>query len=576
MIIFLVNGDSAVSDTVKTYEIPEIVYSCHDMSVAGEITAGFYDRSVSDMLLGLPFVPISCGFGQVGTMVNKGRKPNYTRIYLNGHPLHDHPLGYVNLGLLPPNFSEKLSFGQISAGSELSCVNLVSGTNRYERPYSRVHFMFGSFGSNIYGFDLTRGVTDDLGFYLSGSYYKTGGHRQNADTQVMSLYSHIYLDYSLPMRLDLFYANDDYGFPGSTTLPLGGRQKDHLLDVSGTVGLGRGVLTLAYDRRTLDYSDTLYEKSLHIAVDHFGLLFERHDTLLGTAVDYGASGFVTLLDGGSYPPTGLHKLDAWSRLTKSVGRGFLRASGNVEPANYHETFWRPKIELGMYLSGSAYVSAALSRDARAPSDFERWAPFDSLNPYFAVAGNELLSPEYCWVEEIGLRGRVLFLNLYRLRFDDYITVYRVSDDYYRYRNLERWETSGLEGYVQLPLRLYNPDSSTMTEFAVSLGGNVLMSGDSMPYVPHNYVGAAISARRETTRFSFGIALHGEFSSNRRDLSGAEYSGYGVYSAAGFVKFMSLSCALRLNNAFDEDYACVPYYPMPPRNFDVSIKWEFWD
>jgi hypothetical protein len=576
MLVFLVKGDSTAIDTVRTYEIPEIVYSYHDISVAGEITPGFYDHSVSDMLFGLPFVPISCGFGQVGTIVNKGRKPNYTRIYLNGHLLPDHPLGYVNLGLLPLNFSEKLSFGQIAAGSELSCFNLVSGTNRYERPYSRVNFMFGSFGSNIYRFDLTRGITDELGFYLSGSYYKTDGHRQNSDAQVMSLYSHIYLDYSLPIRFDLFYANNDCGFPGSTTLPLGGHQKDQLLDVSGTVGFGRGMLTLVYDRRALDYNDTLYEKSLRITVDHFGLLSERHDTLFGTLVDYGASGFVTHLDGGAYPPTGLNRLNVWARLTKSVGRGFVRASGNVESANYHDIFWRPKIEIGMYLLGSAYISAALSRDARAPSDFERWAPFDSLNPYFTVAGNEFLLPEYCWSEEIGLRGKVFFLNLYRLRFDDYITVYPVSDDYYKYCNLERWETTGLEGYLQLPFRLYNPDSSTMTEFAVSFGGNVLMSGDSMPYVPHHYVNAAVSARRETSRFSFGVALHAEFSSIRRDLSGAEYFGYNIYSAAGFVKFMSLSCVLRLNNAFDEEYAYLPDYPMPPRNFDVSIKWEFWD
>ena len=48
------------------------------------------------------------------------------------------------------------------------------------------------------------------------------------------------------------------------------------------------------------------------------------------------------------------------------------------------------------------------------------------------------------------------------------------------------------------------------------------------------------------------------------------------SATGLIKFMNLSCTLRLNNVFDEDYAYVPLYPMPPRNFNVSIKWEFWD
>jgi outer membrane cobalamin receptor len=43
-----------------------------------------------------------------------------------------------------------------------------------------------------------------------------------------------------------------------------------------------------------------------------------------------------------------------------------------------------------------------------------------------------------------------------------------------------------------------------------------------------------------------------------------------------VKFMGLSIVGRVNNILDEEYAFIPGYPMPPRNYDVSIKWEFWD
>jgi outer membrane receptor protein involved in Fe transport len=576
LLIFLTNGDSTAVDSVITYKIPEIIEPLGDMHPVGEIAVGYYDQTTLDMLMGLPVAPLAYGYGNWSTVMNKGRKPSYTRVSVNGHMINTYLLGCVNLGLLPLHYFERLAFGHTASGAEFSSVNFVSKINRYERPYSLARFMFASFESNEYGFDLTRGITNDLGFYLSGAHYKTDGHRENADAQLLSVYANVYANYFLPMRFDVMYANADYGYPGSTTMSVEGRQKDEFLDVSGTTRLGKEILTVFYERQTLDYRDTVNDRTWGVKLDHFGAASEGRDTLLGVSMHYGANFFVTLMEGEAYLSDISHGFDVSLRLEKSFGRGYVRAGGRIERSDYHNPILMPRCELGIKTLGSAEVYAAFLGDARSPSELETSAPLDSLNPYLTIVGNGSLEPEYCWCGEIGLRSDRYVLNAYRIRFNDYITVFTEFPGFFRYGNLDTWEIQGIEAYVNLPLRTYSSDSSRMTEFVVGLAGNVTVSQDSAPRYPMLVTGAFASFRRDTPRLGFGLKLRAEFSSETYDISGAEYSGYTVFSVAGLVKFMSLSCVLRVDNVFDEDYAYVPYYPMPPRNFSVSVKWEFWD
>lgn len=576
LLIFLTNGDSTAVDSVITYEIPEIIEPLSDMHPVGEIAVGYYDLTTLDMLMGLPVAPLAYGYGNWSTVMNKGQKPSYTRISVNGHMINTYPFGYVNLGLLPLHYFERLVFGHTASGAEFSSINFVSKMNRYERPYSLAHFMFGSFESNTYGFDLARGITDKLGFCLSGAHYETDGHRENADLRTLSAYSNIYMNYLLPVRLDVFYVNSDYGFPGSIQSPVEGRQKEEFLDISGTTRLREEILTLFYERQTLDYRDTVNDRTWGIKLDHFGAASEGRDTLLGVLVDHGGNFFVTLMEGDPYLSDISYGFDLSLRLEKSFGRGYVRAGGRIERSDYDDPILMPRCELGVKVLGSAEVYAAYLGDARSPSELETSAPLDSLNPYLTIAGNGHLEPEYCWCGEIGLRSDKYVLNAYRITFNDYITVFTEFPGFCQYGNLNTWEMQGIEVYTNLPLRVYSPDSSKMSEFVVGLAGNVTVSQDSAPRFPVLITGAFAAFRRDTPRFGFGLTLRAEYCSETYDLFGAEYSGYTVFSVAGLVKFMSLSCVLRLNNIFDEDYAYVPFYPLPPRNFDVSVKWEFWD
>ena len=576
MIFFSVSGDTVAGDTAAVYQIPEVVRSCYDMSATLERLPDLYERALPEVLQDLPFAPMGSGFGRVSAGMNKGRDPRYTRVYLNGHEVPVHPLGEVDLSLLPLPSMERVTLGQIAAGAGLTGLGLWSSVNRYERPFSRVHFTVGSFQSNTYGFDLTRALTNELGFYLSAAFDRTGGYRDNAAAERLALYSNVYLNHFRPMRFDVLYVDHDYGFPGPLARPQTGQERDQLLDVSGPVGFGRGALTLGYERQTMDYQDTVEDRTLAFSVDHFGLQAARHDTVFAVAFDYGARGSLTRLDGGQYLPTGCRRFDVWTRVTRHMGRITAAASGRVETASDHETFLCPRLELGLRLVDSVRLSAAVSRDARSPSDFERWAPQDSLVPYLTIAGNESLAPEYCWVDEFGLRGRWFDVELYRVRFTDRIVVAPDPEDYYTYVNMPESAVSGLEGHVRLPLRFRNSDSTVVTEFTLGLGGNIQLDGDTVPRWPVRSAGATLAFRRDTPRLGAGIALRAEHGSARTDHTGIEYGGYNVFTAAGRIRFLSLSCVVRLNNVFDEEYVFVPDYPMAPRNFDVSLHWEFRD
>jgi outer membrane cobalamin receptor len=369
---------------------------------------------------------------------------------------------------------------------------------------------------------------------------------------------------------------NDYGVPGSTVRPLNGRQEDSWLDISGTIGIGRTTVTVFYDYENMNYNDTVYATSLAIRSDHFGALVARCDTVLNATLDYGLSGFLSTFDGGAVFPTSTNRLDLWARVKQALGRFFWQASGYFESASNHESFFCPQIEVGVDLWRSIYLNAALSRDARAPTLLEHWVLFDTLNPYMKIAGNPSLVPEYCWAKEIGLRGGNFLLNFYRLDYINYIAINTDSSNFYIHESIANFWTTGLEGFISVPIRLYNADSSVMTEIALGLSGNSFFSGDSVPYMPDYQAGASLSVRRATEKLSLGLALEGEFWGTRYNLFDEEFDGFNVFSVAGLVKFITLSCVARLNNVFDAEYERIPYYPMPMRNFDVSIKWEFWD
>jgi outer membrane cobalamin receptor len=575
MLMLLFANDSTSVDTVETYEIPEIVRFQNGIFAVGEIIPRYYEQSITDVLANLPVMTLSYGFTGVKGVGFRGAKPYYTRIYLNGRQQRDDFTGYFNLAQLLLNAVERVAYGRSIVGSELSSLNFESKINRYDRPYSYARFMFGSFKSNIYSVDLTRAITNDLGLYVSGEYHKTAGFREHADANRLSVYAHLYYNHFFPARLDFFYNDHDYGFPGSINQPIEGRQKDRFLDISTTVAFQHSVMNFFYEARNMEYADSQNVINVDNRIKQFGADLAYHHDPLGFAVDYGVASYFLEVDGSvtSYIDV---PLDLWARLSKEFHRFSLQVSGYFGKANDHENFYCPKLEVSYEFYESHSFCLSIGRDARAPSDIEINAVFDTLNPYFFADGNRDLVSEYCWIREVGVRGNQYAIGYYRFDYDNFITVDGTPGNHYEFVNIDSWLITGCDAYFDLPLRFHNTDSSRTVSVVLGCSGNIIFEGDSVPYVPRYHGGGHLSIIRETDRFSIGVVVRGELCGTRRDISGQDMSGFGVMSLAGLVKFMGLSCVARVNNIFDEEYAHVPYYPMPPRNFDVSVKWEFWD
>lgn len=573
MILFA--NDSTSVDTVQIYEIPEIVSYTDGISVVREIVPRYFEQSIADVLENLPGTMVSYGFMELNGISFRGANPYYTRIYLNGRQQRDDLTGYFNLAQLSLNPIEKITYGPSLTGSESSGLNFTSKVNRYDKPYSYANFRFGSFGSNVYGMELTRAITNDLGLSVTGEYQRTNGYRDNMEADRLAVYANVYYNRFFPARLDLFYSEHDYGFPRTVDQMLDGRQKDKFFDISFTSSDKHSVVNFFYTARTMEYIDSVNFEVIEDRLKQIGGEGAYHYDIFSARLDYGVAGYFVIADGTlryfqDFP------LDIWARLSKAFDRLSLQGSVYFAKAGDHNIFFLPKIETGYNFYNSMQLYLSLWHDARAPSDLELEAMFDTINPYFQIAGNRDLEPEYSWGQEVGVRGDQYAVAFYRFDYDNFITVSADSADYYQYRNIDSWLITGCDASFALPLRFYNDDSSRV--FSVMLGGsgNVIFDGDSVPYTPQYQLGGSISLTTETSRFGFGLATRGVVYGRRVDLSGQELDGFTVLSVAGLVRFLSLSVVARINNLLDEDYAYIPYYPMAPRNYDVSIKWEFWD
>jgi outer membrane receptor protein involved in Fe transport len=575
ILFLLANNDSTTVDTVQTYEIPEIVMFYNGLSVVEEVVPSYHEQSVADMLTNFPVTVLSYGFTPANGVSSRGASPYYTRIYVNGRRQRQNFTGYFNLGQLSLHSFERVGYGQNITGSELSGLNFQSRINRYDKPYSYARFLFGSFQSNAYGIDLTRAITNDLGLYASGEYYRTDGFRDQSDAERLSVYAHVYYNRFFPARLDLFYSDHDYGFPGTIHESKESRQEDKFLDISATFALGHSVMNLFYAAQNMAYADSQNVIFTEYRMKQLGAGLAYHDELFGIAVDYGVTSYFLDVDGTviSYPDV---PLDLWAQLSKTVSPLSFQVAGYFGKANDHGNFYCPSLEAAYDFFRSTQLYLSVSRDARAPSDLELHAVFDSTNPYFRIAGNEDLVPEYCWIQEAGVRGEQFSIGYYRFNYDDFITIDPGPGNSYEYVNIDDWLITGCDARFELPLRFFGNDSSKNVSLAIGGSGNIILDGDSVLLMPEYQLGGQLSVMRETSRLTFGGAVRGEIYGGRIDLAGHELPGFSVVSAAGMVKFMGLSIVGRVNNILDEEYAFIPGYPMPPRNYDVSIKWEFWD
>ena len=587
MFIILMNEDSTTVDSITTdslaaYGVPVIInltnfpnrllnkvfYTTREISPTG------YELDLAEVLSLTPFMLDSYGQGQLNLVSQRGLDPNQTKLFLNGHRFDNYLFGFFDLRKLPVQFIERMEIGENTTGITSNTINLISKVNHYDKPYSYLNYTTGDWGTNIYNLDFTRPITNDFGFYLSGLYWGYEGYRTHSDVKINSFYTNFYYNQFIPMRLDIIYFSNDYGIHGNTLDTLYGRGNDKFLDVCYVNGFNNHKITLYYNLQQGNYADPFAST---LSTKNYGLNTESYLHTDNFEFIYGFAGSMSNIKTDLYGYHEVSSLNFWAKLNKSFSRCVSSISNHVEWLNTYNIFYEPKILLGLNIFDATYLIGSVSRSFRIPSICETYEPRTIAYPYYGMNGNSDLQPEYYWIQEFGIKRENFILDFYKYDFTNHIINQFDTTGYYVPQNLSSWQTVGIENYLELPIAFTNPnDTTSTTEISLGFASNYLFKGDSLPFVPKGMVNFFLSLKRKSARFTFALVAKQRTVSARQDISGQEMAPFSIFGLDGTIKFITLSCHLKIDNVFNRSYAIFSDYPMPPRSFTVSIKWEFWN
>ncbi len=574
--------DSTVVDSVEAYQMPEVIsLGFHpknikkSLYISQDMTPADYDLTLSDVLFHAPFILVDYGNGQSDMICRRGQDAKHATLYLNDHRVDNPLFGYSNLTTLPVQFFESISVNGDYYGKK--CINLSSKVNHYDRPFSYVRFTTGDFQTSMYNIDFTRPITNDLGFYCSGLYWSSTGHRANNHTEISSLYSNLYYNQIIPMRFDFSYFSGDYGLPGDDFDTLDGFGQNEVIDASFVCGLNSHHIALYHTMRNNQYTDPsshlLYEND----VRNYGIESENYHDIKGYEITYSLLGQMTQINSDIYGSHSVHS--AW--LNIALHKSFKQLSFSL----YNETeldinntlFYAPQMSTAYNLYDSTFIFGTLSRNYRLPSVSEK--AFSNQEPPlpFYIKGNPDLIPENYWAQIAGIQGKNLRIIFFKHDYNNLIALEPDSDNFYSPINIDSWQTIGLESYFLAEIQFKDtPVARFITDIGVGLGGSYLFKGDSLPLVPKANSNLFFSLKRETEKSTLGIAVKGYFVGRRYDIDWQEMNSFRTFSVIGTARLATLSFILNVDNILGEDYAYVTGYTMPPRHLTFTVKWEFWD
>lgn len=582
MFIMLVDIDSSLVDSSTTYEIPAVIifgfdstFAQKNLCITQETEPDYFNLDFSDALFKMPCLDINLGRAQPFMLFCQGQTTRFSNIFLNNHMLNDRLFNGFNLDRLSVQFAEKIIL--TSDQMHRRGLNIVSKVNHYDRPFSFVQYTTGSFGTNLYTADLSRPITNDLGFYLSGLHWTAAGHRLNNDHEISSFYTNFYLQKIIPSRFDIIYCSGTTGFPGTDQDTLNGTVIKDFIDVSLCTGNENHKMTAYYNMNTEEYTNLTAISPFKNTVKNLGIDLANYQKLKGFELDYRLAGALNMIDSDVYGSYDHNSLSLWARLARNINKFILAGSGLFEVENTEDFFSMPKFTIGVDVFDSTFVIGSLSKHYRHPSIAETSIPESIYTQYFTVVGNDLLRPESYWSQELSIKRKNANITLYKHDYDDRIILSIDSNGLYHAENLESWRIIGLESALATTIHLtQNLEKGTTTELSVGYYGNYIFQGDTLPLLPKSNSSVSITFKKQTQKFTIGATLQEQFVNKRQDFSGNEIAGFRTFSGLAFLRIFDLHISFGYNNIFDEEYFFIPNYTMPARNYSLAIKWDFWN
>lgn len=543
--------DTMGIDSAKVYEVPVIV-DFHTQTeleknffITQEIIPELYDLYLVDVFFQTPFL-LNKNNSSI-SISQRSSGPKHTSLFLNYHPIIEPLFGYFDLARLPIQFFENVIVDR-EYPNNLDIINLTSKINCYDKPFSSLKFT--TMGPNtIYNIDFTRSLTSNLGFYLSGLYSNSWVKQDSLYSKINSFYTNFYYNRLMPMRLDIVYTHNYYG-------PY---ENGNFIDASLVLGSPRHKMAVYHELITT----TNLRTSTINKIKNYGIRTESYYHPKNFEIFYGFTGSLSNLETESFGDHSLSFFGLWFKLNK-VYKSLVFSMGNeLELTDAKDFYAAPQFTLGLGIFNATYLHFSLAGNFRRPTISEMYAPPDTSKPNYWTRGNPNLNLEYYWTQEIGIKRKNLFLNLYKTDFKNLI-VFAETSGYYIPKNIAACNLVGIENYLEVPLGL---------GIGIGFSSNYLVKGETQSNVPKANANLLVLLKEKYGQAFFKLMLKGQYAGRRNNISGQKLAPFTVFSIMGEIKFITLSCALRIDNILDED---IGDYPIAGRNFNLSVKWEFWD
>lgn len=575
-----VSQDTTTADLIKIFEIPDIIqFGDIEKTISRtvlpvyETEPSIEDMDLGDLLFRTPAVIANQGRGQFKSIIRRGTPAQTLTFYLNGHRLTDRLNSRFNLTDIPLYALEATSTGFNLFGDPM--IDLRTKINRYEIPFSYIRVTTGGFGATAYNIDFTRAINNDLGLYLNGLYHTSAENRENSDFTLNSFYTDLYYNQIVPSRFDFIYSSNEYGFPGDDLDTLNRSCVEKLTDASFVFGSDNHHIAFYYTTYHRHFTNTTSQIIYSDDTRTTGIDLENYNKVGFFNIIYRLIGEASGVESDLCNTHNSKTLHLWTVLHLPFNSFDLFAGDRSETDNFTDFQHAPFLYSMAELYDSTYIFGRLGRNYRKPSIYESSA--QPAPPYSSIRGDPSLNPEYCWVQEVGIQGRHFTVAVYKYLFENLIILQPDGDDIYQPTALESWRSLGIENYFDSKLKIRKcPTRNSETEITVGFTGNLLIDGDSLPFIPKANSNLFASIVMKSEKFLFRVDAEGQFFSKRFGYNGEELEPFHTLSITATARFVTLSFTLRTDNILNQQYNFVPNYTMPQRNFNFTIKWEFWN
>lgn len=552
------------------------------------IQARHASLTLGDALLHSGSVVRGYGPGVLQTVAYRGFTASQTQVLWNGWALNHGMVGVSDLSLIPSFLLDDVVLNRAGGSAEYGnaaiggIVELNSGTTDLS---TTVHAGAGSFGAMSVGAKTglqATGWTHRLGVYHRATdndfpytdvfRFPIEEHRrQNAATHMNAVsYSLGKHERDVRRHLALWLSAIDSEIPGPISAGISqSTQSDAVKRLTGSVvqRLGSGWIGLdaIASIHDLDYIDPLRNIRSLSAVRHAGL--RGH---------WSADG-IRIRSEVRYSNVDFTEYAAPDRIESSMSATWIKGMSQISARIDHDSFY------GWFWSGSLghrtrHFRAYVARSFGVPT-------FNDL--YWPLLGNRDLTPETAVKAEAGWVGRMSVLSwdvpVFAARVNDGIQWIPQSDGRVRPANLRDISTLGSEPALRIafdggPWRL---DVLTQATYTRARTTKSRFPGDQsvnrrVAYVPEwQYLGEATlswasisvtpTVRHTGERFTTEDERFPMEPTTLWDLSTATTMRSGR---------MHLTLVWRVENALNEDYSLIRWYPMPGRQHHLSIQISF--